>query len=625
MKNFKIKPCGHLYSFLQTQMDGLTGNIEAAGYPFDRHVWDDPDFVPLKANYASWWAYEQTAYWIDGFTRTAILLGDEKAIKKASDIIYSVINNPDEDSFLGSKLLKNNGDTVYRWPYVVFFRACMALYDYNKDEKIPSAIAAHYLNGTYDYSDNRDVFNVEIMLWAYGITNGKRLLDLAESSYAEYNSKDQEKSVTGDSFRDSDFLTKRKIFIHGVSYNEYAKLGAILYKYTGKKKYLKVSVKAVDRLEKYYKLPGGCVSSAEYTTSNRYYEPYETCDISDYTWTLENMLGITENPVYADYIERCVFNAGVGSVTEDFHALMYFSSANQLITNEKANYSNFLMGNSMMSYSPHPKTQCCPGNVNRFMPNYVLSMWNVKDNDVYFNLLGPCSFEADINGGKIKIDVKTSYPFDNDFSIDIASDVEFTLHIRVPGFSQGYEKLPSGFEKEEGFIVSEIKGNTHFDLTLKDKIEMHNVYGGAYFTKGALVYSLGMKGKREFYLEETVNGKDFPSYRMSPDKPWNYAFEENASPVFEKGNSTTFDLDSDISCIKVKARKVENWKIREIKKCKCWTWDYKDTVKEGPFVFTPKIPNMKNAKVSDTEETITLYPYGASKVRMTVLPVVKNK
>lgn len=235
MKNFKIKPCGHLYSFLQTQMEGLTGNIEAAGYPFDRHVWDDPDFVPLKANYASWWAYEQTAYWIDGFTRTAILLGDEKAIKKASDIIYSVINNPDEDSFLGSKLLKNNGDTVYRWPYVVFFRACMALYDYNKDEKIPSAIAAHYLNGTYDYSDNRDVFNVEIMLWAYGITNDKRLLDLAESSYAEYNSKEQEKSVTGDSFRDSDFLTKRKIFIHGVSYNEYAKLGAILYKYTGKR------------------------------------------------------------------------------------------------------------------------------------------------------------------------------------------------------------------------------------------------------------------------------------------------------------------------------------------------------------------------------------------------------
>ena len=220
--------------------------------------------------------------------------------------------------------------------------------------------------------------------------------------------------------------------------------------------------------------------------------------------------------------------------------------------------------------------------------------------------------------------MKTSYPFDNDFSIDIASDVEFTLHIRVPGFSQGYEKLPSGFEKEEGFIVSEIKGNTHFDLTLKDKIEMHNVYGGAYFTKGALVYSLGMKGKREFYLEETVNGKDFPSYRMSPDKPWNYAFEEDASPVFEKGNSTIFDVDSDISCIKVKARKVENWKIREIKKCKCWTWDYKDTEKEGPFVFTPKIPNMKNAKVSDTEETITLYPYGASKVRMTVLPVVKK-
>ena len=42
-------------------------------------------------------------------------------------------------------------------------------------------------------------------------------------------------------------------------------------------------------------------------------------------------------------------------------------------------------------------------------------------------------------------------------------------------------------------------------------------------------------------------------------------------------------------------------------------------------LFTPKLPSMGKGKAPGPETWITLYPYGASKVRMTVLPTLKEE
>lgn len=366
-------------------------------------------------------------------------MDDREAIEKAKAIIYAVLGHPDKDSYLGPAALKKNGETVFRWPHVVFFRACMALYDDNGDRRIPEAIARHYLNCPYDYSVDRDVLNVEIMLWCYGVTGDERLLRLAEDSYAAYNGKEQRKSAKGNSLVDVELLSKKKMFIHGVSYNEYMKLGAILYRYTGNRDYLRVSEKAAERLDRYYKLPSGCISSTEFTFGNHYYESSETCDVSDYTWALSYLLAATDNVKYADDIERCVFNAGIGAVTEDFRTLQYFSCGNQLVLDEQSNHNLFMTGNKWMTYSPHPGTVCCPGNVNRFMPNYVLNMWKLAENKVYANLLGLSEWKADVPGGEVSVCVETDYPFDNAFRFKAFSTAPVALYVRIPGWATGFE------------------------------------------------------------------------------------------------------------------------------------------------------------------------------------------
>lgn len=180
-----IKPLGFFKNFLISQMDGLTGHIEECGYPFNAVCWGEEDFNTTNGT-PNWWVYEQTAYWLDGYLKAAILLEDKEKIEKASKIIYKVIKNADEDGYLGSKNLKKAMGS--RWPHVVFFRACIALYEYNNDQKIVDALVKHYLKSDYQYRFFRDVFNVEIMIYLYFITNNKSLLDLAVESYQKYNS-----------------------------------------------------------------------------------------------------------------------------------------------------------------------------------------------------------------------------------------------------------------------------------------------------------------------------------------------------------------------------------------------------------------------------------------------------
>ena len=54
--------------------EGLTGNLEAAGSPFNRKGWADTGMTH-KGN-PTWWPYEQNGYWTDGLLRCALLLKD---------------------------------------------------------------------------------------------------------------------------------------------------------------------------------------------------------------------------------------------------------------------------------------------------------------------------------------------------------------------------------------------------------------------------------------------------------------------------------------------------------------------------------------------------------------------
>lgn len=609
----KIEPNGYTKRFLQTQMEGLTGHIGEAGYPFDCVEWGAPDDSPATTN-DQWWRYEQVAYWLDGYVRCAILLEDEGRIANAARIIYNVIDHP-RGTYLGPEVISDPDPVNFRWPHVVFFRACMALYGYNGDRRIPEAIERHYLGDRADYSVRRNVMNVEIMIWAYEITGNERLLSLAVDSYRRYNENCKDDAC------DRVVLSPKKPYVHGVTYNEYGKLGAILYRATGDFYYLRVSEAAFRKAVRMFLLPGGCLCSNEHLLSNHYYNSTETCNVSDFTWALSYLLHTTKKARYADWIERCIFNAGMGAITEDFRALQYFSCANQVIADHQSNHNIFSRGGAWMRYAPNPGTECCPGNVNRFMPNYVMNMWRNEREGVYCYLYGAGRFTCERDGKKIEIREVTEYPATDSVKLSVKTETPFMLYYRIPGFmksagvtvnGESMKKQPqSGYEK---LLISE---DSEIEIVFEADIIRHREKGRVYFTRGALTYSLAPTADRRTDFSE---GKNFPNYSMYAVGEWRYAIKKDQAIYTPTETFSEYRMGTPMPYLTVKAVKIKNYDLDRVKR-----FYFQGDVKYGrkhyveeSRIFTPRLlPNSKLELADETEE-IRLYPYGAGKLRITV-------
>ncbi|MFQ3549792.1 MAG: beta-L-arabinofuranosidase domain-containing protein [Armatimonadota bacterium] len=628
-----IKPNGWLRKYLDTQIDGLTGHIESAGFPFNTSGWASEEHVPSIEG-ERWWPYEQIGYWVDGALRCAILTDNKPLLEKVKKQIDYVLDNPDEDGFLGPKFLKDPKGW-HRWPLAVVFRAFMALYSYNKDTKIIDSLVKHYLNGGGPHSDGRNICNVEIMLWLYDITGNKALLDIAIKDYDEFNALNADDDTTL-----NNMASDKRATIHGVTFCEQSKLAAILYLYTKDKKYLEPVVNAYKKLDKYSMLVDGVCSSTERLKGNDALASHETCDIADLSWSLSYLIMATGNTEYADKLEKACFNAAPGAVKNDFKALQYFSCPNQVVCDIHSNHNEFHKGKAWMSYRPNPGTECCPGDVNRIMPNYVLNMWmRDEENNIYAVLYGASVLKTKVNDSNITIEQITKYPFSDiiDFKFTLDKPIELAFNMRIPAWCESAEIYVNGNKIDEKISSSEFYNlkRTFADgdiitLKLPSKFRISNWPGdGIAIEKGPLVYSLKIDEDWQVDTEDKKSTKDFPAYNLYPKSKWNYA------PILNKNNleesiivnenenwDYPWDLKNPPHTLTVKAREVKNWMIEE--------WDYvipkeRGARVDGDIKLTPPIPHRSTimARLGKIEN-ITLVPYGCTHLRITIFPDINK-
>lgn len=618
---------GWLKNFLKNQESGLTGHLDEIGEPFSNIGWDRPTVTDGDGNETPhWWPYEQTAYWTDGLERCGQLLDSEFLLDKSGKSIEYSLNNIGPDGFIGPAFLKEN-TRDNKWPLAVFFRCLMARYSATHDEKIVNAITNHYLNCKLDYTNHRDVINVEAMLWAYLHNGNSDLLKSAIDTYEKYNLN------CPDDTCDRVALSDKKPYEHGVTYNEYSKLGAIMYICTGDEKYLNASVAAYKKIDKYFMLASGLHCSNEYLRSNNYMQSHETCDVSDYTWSLGYLLMATGKASYADKIEKCVLNAGMGCIDEEFRALQYFSCPNQLISNGFSNHNVYNRGNKWMAYRQIPGTQCCPGNVNRFFPNHCSRMWMQKDGCIYAVFYGAGSFEND----SIKIIQTTDYPFEDslrfDFRLKNVSEQKFGF--RVPGWCNSIAVKLNGnkikVNKHNGFAKVTVADGDCLEVELSAEIKIKK-YGknGTVVSRGPLVYSLGMYGRRVDSENDKTLLDGFPVKDFYPDKPWNYALiSDNPDDYTFEREPISADNPWDIRncCLKIRcpAVKLDNWDLERYEQVEGFTYEdgvhpVRPFVRNGNYLFTPHFPKKGtfSADALSGQEIIELVPLGLAKLRLTV-------
>lgn len=602
----QIKPKGWLLDYLQTQKTGLTGHPEALSYPFDTKLWDGN--IPRKGEHgADWWRYEQTAYYADGLIRLGYLLDDEQMVEKVMAGIRYTLDNPRKDGRLGRK------EVHYDWPLAVFYRAMKAAHDVEPLEKMVPAFARHYK--TYNpkhLAYRRNIVNIESMLWVAEETGDKSLVQFADSVF-RYR---QAIVKGGKNYRDSRpcpefFAAHKPVSMHGVTVSEYLKLPIMLYQATGNPYYKHHAVTVLDRTYEENGLPDGLFTSAEYLRGRYVMDSHETCNVADMTWSLGFFLEILKEARYGDMIEKIVFNAGMGSVTNDFKALQYYSSVNQFICTGTSNHNEWDTGSTWMAYRPTHQTECCAGNVHRFMPNYAARMWLRSDDGVVAALYGPSRFNYEEGFSFVE---ETSYPYDERITICVEADKakKLALHLRIPEWCEGASLSVNGKQVKEtlksgSFFTLERKfaDGDKIVLDLPMQVERRTAHGGGvYFERGPLVYTYAIpeKWEKDTTRYEKMNGKypaddnEFPCWSITPDGPWNYAVSADAEAKF------------------VKTKKGPRLLLPV---CPI-DWELAKGPQGHPM--TPDLPVAPLAK--GKQQHIELVPYGQTQLRLTVFPVL---
>lgn len=652
-----IAPEGWLKEILVRQDEGLTSHPEAMSYPFDSDLWVGDLERDSESRGSDWWRYEQTAYYLDGLTRLGYLLDDENllAVTQANmdwvldhplpakkgvpygeeDIEAMLKNNPrftaevSDDPKAQSRIrhMREEAEMQLKinsldrpegrlgveiksmaWPFAVFFRAMKAYYEATGDERIPAALEKNYLSySVEEIGRNRFVVNVEGMLWTYSVTKNPELLAMAEEAWAQNGSELTQENCLDDS----------EFHMHGVTMNELMKVPMLLYAYTGRSEYLDAALNADYKMERDNMLVDGVNSSSEALAGNDALASHETCDISDYTWTMGYFLMATGDAQWADRIERAVFNAALGAITKDFKSMQYFSCPNQFIATGDSNHNEFKRGLTWMAYRPIHETECCIGNLHRYMPNYVARMW-LKDagGQPVAALYGPSTAEYDLGGGvTVSIEEKTGYPFEEkiDFVFSFRKDgkpvdgpqkMDFTY--RIPGWCAdgraGFKTVSKEWRSGETFSVS---------LPMELKV-CRGPVEGMYVERGPILYSYPIPAdvREDTQVYENLAGKvsgnpDFKSWNMTPAGKWNYALVADRLDEIRVNTHPTegfpFDAGNSPVTIEVPVVGVDGWTLEENR-------------------FTPALPDRVVAE-SGTERFVELVPYGSTTLRLTLFPV----
>ena len=647
-----IQPEGWLKEMLERQRDGLTGHPEAMAYPYNSVLWAGTLERDSESRGADWWRFEQTAYYLDGLTRLGFLLDDRHFLDVWQENIDYVLAHPlpfkagqtaqedrrpqrdfnaevsadprareraaqmrerrermqciaAEDRPAG-RLGPETGSMA--WPWAVFFRAVQAYYEATGDPRIPAALEKNYLSyPVEELGMNRFVVNVEGMLWTYALTGNRELLDRAIAAWEAGASE----LTQANALDDSEFR------MHGVTMNELLKVPLILYSHTGDKKYLDAALHAERKMEGPNMLVDGINSSTEALAGNEPLASHETCDVSDYTWTMGYYLMVTGDGQWADRIEKGVFNGGLGSITKDFKSMQYFSCPNQVIATGNSNHNRFKYGLTWMAYRPIHETECCIGNVHRFLPNYVARMW-LRDRKGHpvAALYGPSSVEYDLGEGiAVRIEEETGYPFDEQirFSFTFLKDgkvtdkpVRMDFTYRIPGWCEagepGFKTVGKTWKTGEVLTV---------DLPMSVEI-VDNPVMGTSVVRGPVVYAFPVpaKVKEDPKVYDNLAGKvsanpDFKSWSMTPAGKWNYALVRNGLDGLraEATGSGGFPFDPETVPLKIRVpvTGVRGWALQEDR-------------------FTPTLP--ENPESEGSVEYIDLVPYGSTTLRLTVFPVV---
>ena len=630
-----VYPQGWIKDCAVAAANGITGHLDEWSVTFEM-AWKGVGFEARGAdpNTGLGWPLEQSSYWLDGSVRLAYILSDDALIKKVSNrldmVVDGVLNGGKSFIYWYDVDFTSRRMGFQNWAHSHMGRALTAYYEASGDPRILEAMTKVYNNFDvvplpYQVRSVSGCTNVDPMLSTYQLSGDKMILEAVLKMSESDETKETVQKWNNDEYQ----------YGHGVIAYENLRIPAMMFPWTNRTEHLKATLKYLEWLDKVHMLPFGIVSSEEHFSGIGSTRNTETCNVATSAYTYQQLYEITGSGEYGDRIEKIFFNAAPAPVSRDYQTMAYYQSPNrieELLPSETPGHPGADSSSYIFRPTGHP-VLCCVGNLTRVVPNYIMYMWmGTMDKGLAATLYGPSILNAVVGDNvPIKIISETDYPFKEIIKMMVtpAKTYRFPLYLRIPSWCNQPEIKVNGevidlCHAVSGFVKVDRKWEKGdiIDLNFPMSIEVANGNETPFPQPSDTYYFIdGSSAGRPLAKETDVSSpfrtisygpllfalpvRDITPNQQDPDAKWNYAL-----------------VSEDAGTIKISRSEMPQK----------WCWQIEDapirlTVKAKTFDWqpTPILPLPKE-EVSGIEDVdLTLVPYGTTKFRISMFPVVKKQ
>jgi hypothetical protein len=630
-----IKPKGWLLNQLEIMRKGTTGHLDEY-YP---KIMNDNGWLGGKGD-----AWEETPYWLDGALPLAYLLDDKDLKAKVQKYVNWVIDNQRPNGYIGGitkderagKPLTDCTQGDDWWPKMVMIKALQQYYTATGDKRVIKCLTNYFkyqhqnlrscpLVKWTEWAQARGGDNLMSVYWLYNITGDKFLLELGDTIYKQTTPWTDLLGERNWVMQAASNQTNEKwMDRHAVNVGMGIKLPAIYYQAKKNPELLKSLKTGWNDIMTLHGLPHGMYSGDEDLHGNDPTQGIELCSIVETMFSLEQMIGISGDQTYMEALERMTYNALPTQTTDDYNSRQYFQIANQVqVSRGVFDFSLPFWRGMCNVFGPYAGYTCCTANMHQGWTKFTSHLWYATpDKGIAALLFAPSSIKVKVGDGtEVSFNEETNYPFEDQivFTVTTPKSVDFPFEIRIPSWCKEATLLLNGqkLSIEKGGTIARIKRvwANGDKLTLQLPMEVKTsswAKNSRAIERGPLVYAL--KIEEEWTKKEIKEEGIY--YDIQPKSDWNYGLPLSVvqktlqnSSVHVKPKSDAFVWNSTNAPIEIRTtgKKIPAWKIVE------GVARQPVTARDGVYL----------GEVDAKEETITLIPYGCSKLRIVAFPVVK--
>jgi DUF1680 family protein len=178
----------------------------------------------------------------------------------------------------------------------------------------------------------------------------------------------------------------------------------------------------------------------------------ETCAaIASMMWC-HRMLAATGDARYVDLFEWTLYNGMLPGWSLDGRAYYYV---------------NPLENDGTHRRQPWYYCACCPPNVARTIASLPGYVYGTDADSVYVHLYLDSDAQLEVGGKAVRLQQRTQYPWDGAIDLAVEADAEFTLNLRIPGWTQEAAGLSAAGQGRAAGVNVSVNG-TAVDATAND-------------------------------------------------------------------------------------------------------------------------------------------------------------